>query len=110
MDANQKNIYVLIYGSGHNAFADICYIAEENGGLLNLARKYEIPIPEFYNFLADDGCRPSDLKPAQAWPMIRHYVTGLAKETFEPAQAKASFTPEAQTCFGSLIEDYRSKP
>jgi predicted dienelactone hydrolase len=110
VEDNQTNTYILIYGAGHNVFADICYIAEEHGGLLPLARKYDVPVPEFYNFLAEDGCRPSDLKPKLAWPMIQHYVTGLAQETLRPDEAQASFTPEAQACFGSLIETYAEKP
>ena len=102
-----ENTYVLIYGAGHNVFADICYIAEENGGLLPLARKYNVPVPDFFDFLAEDGCRPGDLKPKEAWPMIQHYVTGLAKQTLTPQDAIPSYTLEAQECFGTLIEKYR---
>lgn len=103
-----ENTYVLIYGAGHNVFADICYIAEKNGGLLPLARKYDVPVPDFFDFLAEDGCRPGDLKPKEAWPMIQHYVTGLAKQTLTPQNALPSYTEAAQQCFGTLIEKYRS--
>ena len=104
---SSTNTYILIYGGGHNVFADICYIAEKNGGLLPLARKYNVPVPDFFDFLAEDGCRPGDLKPKEAWPMIRHYVTGLAKQTLTPQDARPSYTKEAQECFGTLIEKYR---
>lgn len=104
------NAYVLIFGAGHQVFTDICYIAEEHGGLLKLARKYEVPVPEFYDFLADDGCRPSDLKPKQAWPMIQHYVTALAKHAAGMDAQTAGFSTEAQNCFGNLIERYRQSP
>lgn len=97
--------YFEILGAGHLAFSDICLIAQEEGGLLPLARKYDVPVPELFEALATDGCEPGDLRPAQAWPVINHYSTAHLFAALGLPEAEPGFTEGARACFGPLVRD-----
>ncbi len=66
---------VEIADSGHvNAFSDICEIGD--GGVVEIARAANLPIPEALLALGNDGCRVPPFKDSlEVWPEVRHFVT-----------------------------------
>ena len=51
---------VILEGAGHLAFANICDIGKEHGGLIQIAIDSGVEVPELLVTLANDGCRPTD--------------------------------------------------
>lgn len=96
--------FLSIAGAGHLAFSDICLIAEEQGGLISLARAYGIEIPALFAPLATDGCEVGDLAPERAWPVINHYSTAHLIEVLDLPQAGPGFDADVRACFGPLVE------
>jgi dienelactone hydrolase len=66
---------VVIDEAGHNSFTDLCVIGADQGGLVEIARKVGIPVPEQLERLFNDGCVGEFLPPTDAWPPILHFVT-----------------------------------
>ena len=101
--------FLSIFGAGHLAFSDICLIAQDQGGLLPLARRYDIEIPELFESLATDGCEPGDLSPERAWPLINHYSTAHLFEALDLPDAVAGFGAPARECFDPLVLEQRER-
>lgn len=72
--SGQRRI-VELDGAGHvNAFSDICEIGD--GGVVEIARAANLPIPENLLALGNDGCNvPPFKESAEVWPEVRHFVT-----------------------------------
>jgi predicted dienelactone hydrolase len=66
---------LVVDEAGHNAFDDLCVIGQEQGGLLEIARKVGINPPEQLARLFLDGCDNGFLPAQDAWPATRHFVT-----------------------------------
>ena len=73
---------ILLRGAGHLVFADLCEVGSSQGGLLSIAAVLHVPVPASLVPLASDGCRPPDLAPPRAWPVIRQAVTAQLRYTF----------------------------
>ena len=101
--------YVSIFGAGHLAFSDICLIGREDGGLIPLARKYDVEIPALFEALATDGCEIGDLPPQRAWPVINHYSTAHLFEALNLPDAAPGYDGRARACFGQLVLDFRQR-
>ena len=97
--------YLSIFGAGHLAFSDICLIGREEGGLLQLARNFDVEIPALFESLASDGCERGDLPAERAWPVINHYSTAHLFEALGLPGAQAGFTSDARACFDPLVLD-----
>ena len=67
--------FVVIDRTGHNVFDDVCTIAHSKGGVVAAARALRLPIPASLLSLATDGCKPPDIYPPTAWPLIDQVVT-----------------------------------
>lgn len=68
---------VVIGGAGHNnAFSDICEIARDDGGIVTLALRAGLPLPDLIVRLGRDGCvAPPNHTGPEVWPIVRHFVT-----------------------------------
>ncbi len=73
---------ILLRGAGHLVFADLCEVGSSQGGLLSIAAVLHVPVPASLVPLASDGCRPPDLAPPRAWPLIRQAVTAQLRYAF----------------------------
>lgn len=71
--------------AGHLAFSDICTIAAEHGGLLDLAIKWgvTVPSPELFAVLATDGCKEGQLPPAEGWAAINDATSAALEEALQ---------------------------
>ncbi|MCC6997629.1 MAG: hypothetical protein IT370_23630 [Deltaproteobacteria bacterium] len=74
--------FVGIKDAGHLAFADICAIGRDQGGVLKIAADHGIMVPQILITLGSDGCRPEDLPVEMAWPLIRHYTIAHLRLAF----------------------------
>lgn len=99
--------YLELNGAGHQAFADICDIAVEHGGLLGLADKYGLAVSPLVRELAEDGCRPSEVKPARTYPVTQHFVTAHFRWSLDVDDAPTGLDDRAAECFGTLISARR---
>ncbi len=109
LDGASPQRFLSIFGAGHLAFSDICLIAQEQGGLIPLARKYGIEVPVLFETLATDGCNPGELGPERAWPVINHYSTAHLFETLQVPGAQPGFTEEARACFEPLVLQFSAR-
>ena len=103
------NRKVMVEGAGHLAFSDICLISREEGGLIAVASMYGLEVPMLIQMLAQDGCRPSDLPPEEAWPVIHHFVTAHLKESLSNDGDSIDFSEDTLSCFGDKINDYQER-
>lgn len=78
--------------AGHLAFSDICAIAREEGGLLELALAYgvTVPQPELFAVLATDGCKPGQLTPEEARPALNDATAAALEEALRCDAAAAA--------------------
>lgn len=72
---------VVIGGAGHNnAFSDICEIARDDGGIVTLALRAGLPLPDLIVRLGRDGCvAPPNQTGPEVWPIVRHFVTATLR-------------------------------
>lgn len=56
-----KKRLVMLDKAGHLAFSDICVLARDQGGILQLALDSGITVPKFLQTLASDGCMDGQL-------------------------------------------------
>ncbi|HEX5615697.1 MAG TPA: hypothetical protein VFZ83_11145 [Acidimicrobiia bacterium] len=93
-----KRLY-SIAGAGHLAFADICEIGADDGGVLGLADALGIEVPANLRVLATDGCTPEEVPAPDTWPAINHFTTANLRVAFgidDPDDAQlADVTPFA---------------
>ena len=101
--------HVVIKRAGHLAFTDICVIGREQGGILQIAKRYGVTVPFLVEVLASDGCRKADLRAEIAWPIIGHFSVAELNEALKPAELPVS-AEEAVACFGDLIAQYDASP
>lgn len=66
---------IALARSGHLAFADVCSVARDEGGLLAAAAKLGVSVPAALRTLGTDGCDPPNAPVEQAWPIIELAVT-----------------------------------
>lgn len=81
--------------AGHLAFSDICAIAADEGGLVDLALAYgvNIPQPELFKLLATDGCKPGQLTPDEVRPVLNDATAAALEEALHcDAEATAALT------------------
>jgi hypothetical protein len=71
--------------AGHLAFSDLCDLGKEEGGLFKLAKTYDVTLPagfgDLLETLANDGCKPEQLSPAEGWAVIHDASSAVFEET-----------------------------
>lgn len=96
-------LYASIENAGHLAFSDICLIGREEGGVLQIARDYDVSVPAILQTLAKDGCLPQDLPAEESWPMINELTIGGLQHHLRgepPTDIEA-----VESCFGDLVAE-----
>jgi predicted dienelactone hydrolase len=100
---------ILLRGAGHLVFADLCEVGSSHGGLLSIAAALHVPIPASLVLLASDGCRPPDLPPPRAWPVIRQAVTAQLRYAFGFDASTAGFAGLG-AAYPSVVAANRASP
>jgi hypothetical protein len=78
--------------AGHLAFSDLCAIARDEGGLLDLALKHgvTVPQPDLFAVLAKDGCNEGQLSPEEGWQAVNEATAAVLEETLQCDEAAAA--------------------
>lgn len=76
----------LVVGAnmGHQAFSDLCYIGEDQGGIIGIGEKYKIWEAYVFEPLAVDGCKFHDARwfePQKNWALIKFASSAVLEET-----------------------------
>jgi predicted dienelactone hydrolase len=100
---------ILLRGAGHLVFADLCEVGSSHGGLLSIAAVLHVPIPASLVLLASDGCRPPDLSPPEAWPVIRQAVTAQLRHAFG-FDATTAGLADLGTAYPRVVAGNRASP
>lgn len=102
--------YLSVEGAGHLAFSDICVIGRERGGVAQLAVDNGVMVPTALRVLSQDGCKPRDLLPERAWPMIHHFTVSYLRHQLGVDEQAVGFGQEAAQCFGELTRLFEPAP
>lgn len=97
---------VVIDDAGHNSFNDLCVIGTDQGGLVEIAKKVGIPVPEQLERLFNDGCVGEFLPPADAWPPILHFVTAQLRHELGIDPEPVGLGPGVATAFPPATVTY----
>jgi hypothetical protein len=102
--------YLSIRDAGHLAFADICVIGRERGGVLKIAVDHGLEVSSFVQTLSTDGCvEGEDLPVEEAWPIIDHTVTAELRAALGVDAQPKGLGPSANGCFGDRVVTYRAE-
>lgn len=76
----------LVIGAnmGHQAFSDLCYIGEDQGGIVGIGEKLKIWEAFLFAPLATDGCKfhnPKFFTPQKNWALIEFSSSAVLEET-----------------------------
>jgi alpha-beta hydrolase superfamily lysophospholipase len=101
---------VVIDGAGHNSVTDICLIGADQGGLIAIAGKVGITVPDTLGRLFEDGCSTSGGYPAvkQVWEVPRHFVVAQLRAVFGIDPEPVGLGPGIADAFPPLTIQYQS--
>ncbi|MGZ4716903.1 MAG: alpha/beta hydrolase family protein [Acidimicrobiales bacterium] len=100
---------VVIDGAGHNSVTDICLIGADQGGLIAIAGKVGITVPDTVARLFNDGCAAGGNYPAvkQVWEVPRHFIVAQLRNVFGIDPEPVGLGPGIADAFPPLTLDYR---
>jgi predicted dienelactone hydrolase len=101
---------LVIDGAGHNVFDDICTIARSEGGLGGAAKLLHLPVPASVLALAADGCKPPDIYPPIAWPLINQATVAELRYGFGIDSSPVGLGPGLDHAFDGVTGIYSSAP
>ncbi|HEX4493161.1 MAG TPA: hypothetical protein VH914_18305 [Acidimicrobiia bacterium] len=94
----------LIDGAGHNAFTDVCVVAQPAGGLVKVLDSAGSGAMLSNPLVAQltDGCAAPAIAPSNAWPLIDQVVTGFLKHFIGPDPAPVGVGPSGVRTMGGV--------
>lgn len=98
--------YLSLKDAGHLAFSDICLIGRDRGGLLEIASRNGVNVPNFIKTLASDGCRDDDIPPELIWPMLNHYTVAQLRASLGQDASPTGLDEQTASCFGGLVDEF----
>jgi predicted dienelactone hydrolase len=99
---------LVIDDAGHNVFDDICTVAHSRGGVVAAARHLKLPVPAALLSLASDGCRPPDVYPPVAWPLIDQATVAELRYGFGFDATPIGLGPKLDTEFPGVTASFVS--
>jgi hypothetical protein len=97
-----KRIVILAH-AGHLAFSDLCVIGKDGGGLLAIAKRNGVTVPDLVASLATDGCQPGQLDPALGWSVIHHATSAALEETLRCSPGSSAAMTATPSKFGEVV-------
>lgn len=94
---------VQIAGAGHLVFSDLCLIGSDKGGLVQLVKTLQLPIPPELLKLASDGCGPSYPPVEKAFPAIDQSSVAFLRWVFGQDPQPVGLTTKALTSLGAPV-------
>ena len=104
---NAPKRMVLIGGSGHLVFSDLCEVGAGSGGLLAIGEALGLPSQFLDQIrpLATDGCVDPTVAPTQAWPAIKQVVIAYLRSTLGLDPTDAGLTGLEEAWPGIVVDD-----
>ncbi len=93
---------VEIEGAGHLVFSDICEIGKDEGGIVELAKQLELPIPDELLALGTDGCTDEFPPVTYALGAIRAATVAFLDDALDVGGADAAADADAVLASGPL--------
>ncbi len=94
----------LSFAAGASTPAEI---AVEHGGLFGPAKRYGLTVSSIIRDIAEDGCRPSEVKPTRTCPIAQDFVAAHFRWYLGVDEAPTGLDANAAGCFGNPISDAR---
>ena len=101
--------FVIIKGTGHNVFDDVCTIAHGQGGVAAAARALKLPVPPALLALATDGCKAPDLYPPAAYPLINQSVTSELRYALGYDSSPIGLGPGLETAYAPVTATFQGE-
>ena len=97
--APTKKRLVGLSNAGHLAFSDICALGADQGGILAIAQKYGVAVPDIVAQLAVDGCGPTQLAPEKGWAIVNASTAAALEETLTCSPGAAAALAATKATF-----------
>ncbi|HET8929727.1 MAG TPA: dienelactone hydrolase family protein [Acidimicrobiales bacterium] len=94
---------VSVTGAGHLVFSDLCLIGADKGGIVNIAKTLELPIPDELLKLGSDGCGDGYPPTDEAFPAIDSASVSFLRWVFQTDAAPDALTTEALAPLGTPV-------
>ncbi len=101
--------FVVFDEGGHNSVDDICLIGADKGGLLEIAAKVGIEVPEDLGRLFLDGCDESYPPATDIWPATRHMVTAHLRDVWGIDEEPVGLGPDVVDAFAPVAITYETE-
>jgi predicted dienelactone hydrolase len=100
---NSPRSLVKIPDAGHLVFSDICLMGAEKGGIVNIAKTLQLPIPDNLLKLGTDGCG-ADYPPVDdAFPAIDQTSVAFLRWVFDQDDEPIGLSTEAVADLGADV-------
>lgn len=94
---------VTIAGAGHLVFSDICLIGGSKGGITQIAKSLNLPIPASLLKLGSDGCQPPHPPVAKAFPAIDQLSVAFLRWSLGIDPQPVGMTTQAVSGLGASV-------
>lgn len=94
---------VSVTGAGHLVFSDLCLIGADKGGIVNIAKTLNLPIPDELLKLGSDGCGDAYPPTDEAFPAIDSASVSFLRWVFETDAAPDALTTKALAPLGTPV-------
>lgn len=101
---------VVIEGAGHQAFADVCLIQPEAGGIVGIAEAIGLTLTEQQRLLIGDGCFEDEVDVAETFPVINHTTTAWLRHLLGVDPDPVGLGPELETAYAPVMVQVQQEP
>lgn len=106
-DLSAVKRFVSIDRAGHNSFTDQCAIIHGGNNFLERLVEAGFPIPPALLEQAIDGCRPTNVAPADFWPVAQHFTVAHARAALGLDDPPRGLGAGVAGAFGDITLRYR---
>ena len=102
--------FVSVDAAGHNSFTDQCAIIWGGNNFLDRLVESGFPIPQDLLALAIDGCRPTNIPPAEFWRVAQHFTVAHVRAALGLDPSPVGLGDAVVNDFGDVTVHYRQSP
>jgi fermentation-respiration switch protein FrsA (DUF1100 family) len=102
--APQPRRLVGLANAGHLAFSDLCYVARDRGGMLQVALDHGVSVNPLIATLARDGCQPGQLPAEDGWAIIDFATAAVLEETLHCRASATGAIADIEARFPAVAE------
>lgn len=95
---------VTIKNAGHLAYSEICSLGRDDGGILAIAQRNSVNVPNIVARLGYDGCADDFIEPTRAFEIINYASTAVLEETLYCSSKAGQALKDIASRFGEEID------